>query len=52
MRKVINFLKKLNNSINYVNKLNNELSINNDYYIPRMLVENRILLKKKILSRN
>ena len=38
MRKVINFLKKLNNSINYVNKLNNELSINNDYYIPRMLV--------------
>lgn len=46
MRKVINFLKKLNNSINYVNKLNNELSINNDYYISRMLVENRILLKK------
>ena len=46
MRKIINFLKKLNNSINYVNKLNNELSINNDYYISRMLVENRILLKK------
>ena len=46
MRKVINFLKKLNKSINYVNKLNNELSINNDYYISRMLVENRILLKK------
>lgn len=46
MRKVINFFKKLNNSINYVNKLNTELSINNDYYILRMLVENRILLKK------